>query len=381
MGHVFRYITIVGALTVAALAASTPVTGAPAPPVAPAPTASFSIGGVLSGVDATSASDAWAVGADTAGKTTIVHWDGSAWQRVPSPSPGAHGSYTSLSGVAATATDDAWAVGSTTSPTGSREGTLILHWNGTVWTRVPSPSPGTRASLLDVTATSADNAWAVGYDREGPLILRWNGAAWKQVGRLTHQGTLESVAATSPRSAWAVGYLGTGGGTGVLPNNEPLIMHWNGVSWKQVPTHLAPGLANLRGVAATSPVSAWAVGCIGCSANGAGDPVIERWNGHTWKRVPGPGPDTLAGLSGVAATSATDAWAVGVPPGFGGHTTGIAHWNGRTWRMVPSPNPGGAEQVVGVTALSPTYALAVGNTEATTPFQGVISAWNGVSWN
>ena len=97
--------------------------------------------------------------------------------------------------------------------------------------------------------------------------------------------------------------------------------------------------------------------------------------------MPGPTSAGLAGLYGVAATSPTDAWAVGVPDGFGGHTTGIVHWNGSVWKLVPSPDPAGAEHVQGVTALSPSYALVVGETEATTPFEGVISGWNGVAWN
>ena len=41
----------------------------------------------LSGVTATSASNAWAVGAITAdpGQTLIERWNGTAWMRVPSP--------------------------------------------------------------------------------------------------------------------------------------------------------------------------------------------------------------------------------------------------------------------------------------------------------
>ena len=57
---------------------------------------------------------------------------------MPSPNPSA-GSV--LDGVAATSAGNAWAVGSTPSLAGS---TLILHWNGKAWTRVPSPKPHSR---------------------------------------------------------------------------------------------------------------------------------------------------------------------------------------------------------------------------------------------
>jgi hypothetical protein len=46
-------------------------------------------------------------------------------------------------------------------------GTLVLHWDGRTWARVPSPSPGTGSDLLGVAASSAGNAWAVGGFRDG----------------------------------------------------------------------------------------------------------------------------------------------------------------------------------------------------------------------
>jgi hypothetical protein len=63
-----------------------------------------------------------------------------------------------LFGVAATSTDNAWAVGQAT----SSGKTIILRWNGTAWARVPSPTPSGGGALYAVTATSASNAWAVG---------------------------------------------------------------------------------------------------------------------------------------------------------------------------------------------------------------------------
>src|SRR5262245_49709667 len=63
-------------------------------------------------VAATSPRNAWAVGAVQDARTLIVHWDGKAWQRQPSPSPGGQqGLAVALIGVAATSSHDAWAVG------------------------------------------------------------------------------------------------------------------------------------------------------------------------------------------------------------------------------------------------------------------------------
>jgi hypothetical protein len=70
-----------------------------------------------------------------------------------------------LQSVSATSATSAWAVGFTQTTvfgSGTLTTTLAEHWDGTAWTIVGSPSPGTDARLSSVTATSATNAWAVG---------------------------------------------------------------------------------------------------------------------------------------------------------------------------------------------------------------------------
>jgi hypothetical protein len=159
---------------VAGFAPGTPAAAAPARFQGPA--ASVTISGGLSGVAATSASNAWAVGF-TGSKALILRWNGTAWQQVPSPAP----ADSRLSGVAATSASSAWAVGCSGCSTSSPK-TLIMVWNGTAWKQVPSPAPaGSR--LSGVAATSASSAWAAGSTGIGTgiktLILRWNGKTWK----------------------------------------------------------------------------------------------------------------------------------------------------------------------------------------------------------
>ena len=74
----------------------------------------------------------------------------------------------SWSGIpAANSTGSAFAVGTTASGTQ----TLILHWNGTAWTQVPSPSQGTSDGLFGVGTTAAGSLWAVGsYALGGPSL-------------------------------------------------------------------------------------------------------------------------------------------------------------------------------------------------------------------
>jgi hypothetical protein len=111
--------------------------------------------------------------------------------------------------------------------------------------------------------------------------------------------------------------------------------------------------AILWGVTATSIRSTWAVGITGRQAVTAGaaladgavsdepavaasavaETLILRWNGNAWKRVPSPSHATGSGLLGVVATSARNAWAVGLtgPPFERTHETLILRWNGSSW--------------------------------------------------
>jgi len=366
-------------LLLAGVAGGVAPSAASAAQAGPAGTAApFSISGVLSSVAATSTSDAWAVGysGSLSSKPLIVRWNGTAWKQVPSPAP----ANSVLNGVAATSATNAWAVGST--GTGKA---LIERWNGTAWAQVPSPRPGAFSGLSGVAAVSAGSAWAVGSTGTGgnvkTFILRWNGAAWKQVPSPTPAGGagLSGVAADSAGAAWAVGFNGPGA------TNKTLILRWNGTGWKQVPSP-SPGAPNpdtLRGVAAGPAGTAWAVGCTTCAtASGFNGPLIEGWNGKAWAQMPTPGLGAPGGiLAGVAAVSATSAWAVGgTESGVGTSeviTTLIARWNGTKWTRMPSPSPAGGAALSGVAAVSASRAWAVGQTRAG---KTLIERWNGTAW-
>jgi hypothetical protein len=75
---------------------------------------------------------------------------------------------------------DAWAAGFAGKPAAGRFGTLLLHWDGTAWSQVSSPSAGPAGNVLNgVSADSATDAWAAGYyiskSVRYALILHWNG--------------------------------------------------------------------------------------------------------------------------------------------------------------------------------------------------------------
>ena len=75
-----------------------------------------------------------------------MHYNGTGWFTSATPGPGTRNNTASaVDGVSGT---DAWAVGYTLDrPYGNRiRDSLILHWNGTAWSQVPSP-PGQRKDL------------------------------------------------------------------------------------------------------------------------------------------------------------------------------------------------------------------------------------------
>ena len=101
-------------------------------------------------------------------KVLIDNWNGTAWSPVTLPLPAGANSNTTLSAISADGADDVWIVGTfLDSATGQNE-TFSEHFNGTAWSIVPSPSPGSSASLSGVTTSNAaNNVWAVG--EAGPL--------------------------------------------------------------------------------------------------------------------------------------------------------------------------------------------------------------------
>jgi hypothetical protein len=238
------------------------------------------------------------------------------------------------------------------------------------------PTVGTDNALVDVAATSACDAWAVGsYDDAGTrrtLILHWDGGEWTIVespNRGTGHNSLSGVAALSPSNAWAVGsWRGSG-------DDQTLILHWDGTEWTPVksPNAVADSFNNLYDVAATSSRNAWAVGEY--DDDGDYGALILRWNGTAWKVQSAPDGSGHEELFGVAASSASDAWAVGYRDGG----TLALHWNGTAWRRSDPPSPGNAPFFESATMVSG-VVWAVGHYSDGTFEQPLIARWNGTAW-
>lgn len=304
----------------------------------PALTASSS----LNAVSAISRSDVWAVG-HSSRDSLILHWNGRKWSQVPSPSPGQLS--TGLSGVAGVSATSAWAVGTADNDGGGQ--VLILRWNGRSWARAAPASLGSVSFLSGVAAVSRSDAWAVGeYYPTGAsqssvtLILRWNGTTWSHVpspnaGR-DGNPALNAVSAASASSAWAVGNYEPSSRTVEIAS---LTLRWSGGKWRAVasPDPRGSFVTHLEGVSAVSASNAWAVGWYAtrstcCAVTRA---LIRHWNGRKWSQVAIPNPGRPGhhnnSLAAVSSLSARNARAVGSSFRGAVQDSLILHWNGRAW--------------------------------------------------
>ena len=328
----------------------------------------------LTGVAAIAANDIWAVGHQVSStfENLAMHWNGSQW--IVTPTPRADVSPTNiLKKVIALSPNDVWAVG-------GHEYAYTMRWNGSVWSVVNiGPVPGGNTpSLNDISAVSPNDIWAVGhyasdFGRVSTVIMHWNGSAWSRVpspdatvGGNPRSSFLWGVKAISANNVWAVGEYLFGG------SSFTLIEHWNGTNWSIVPSPNDPatGDGRLFGISVNSSTDIWAVGEHDIvDFNTYGKSLAMRWNGSQWTVVPTPQPAPQNGtsrLSAVTALSANDAWAVGTATNAAqGLTTFIIHWNGTQWSRVASPNvppenSTGWNELQDIAAVSPGNIWAVG---------------------
>lgn len=104
--------------------------------------------------------------------------------RPPRPLPLMRSGGTELLGVCAIARDDVWAVG--VEDDGAQSRPLALHFDGTEWGIVATPTFSQDAGFWDVSSGASDDVWAVGFRMQqgwlaSTLIEHWDGSAWSVV--------------------------------------------------------------------------------------------------------------------------------------------------------------------------------------------------------
>jgi len=327
-------------------------------------------GNVLYATAALSSNDVWAVGAEPHQSAVLTatlaeHWDGTQWSVVPTPAIPFY--EVQLNSVSAVSGNDVWASGFADNVSCQQEicgRTLVEHWDGSSWTRVPSPNPELADYLYGIAALSPSDIWVGGMEWQKsplidfPVLMHYNGTTWKSYSFPQLQlGQISAVFARASNDVWAVGWYGT------VSTGKGLALHWNGKSWRIAPFPTDNlGLVQLRSVSGAASNDVWAVGNVsyygpyGELEDGA---RTYHWNGSSWKQVDFP----LGGYSYVNAVSARatdDVWAVGAGNGGCGfaYCYATVHWDGNAWSEITNPNSG---ILLGVTTSSTSDAWAVGD--------------------
>jgi hypothetical protein len=249
------------------------------------------------------------------------------------------------------------------------------------WYIQSSPNPGLVRNVLNgVAMNGTTNAWAVGFYTNSSggsrrtLVEHYDGIAWSQQSSPNANGghnQLLAVKATSGTNVWAVGWYNV-----YAPGLErrTLIEHYDGSAWSRQGSPSYVGEDNtLEGVAATSSTNAWAVGYTD-TPNSAAQTLVEHYDGTSWAIQSSPNGFCDNLLHGVGASSDTNAWAVGqcgviIP------TALAMHYDGSSWTIQSTAVNGAA--LYAVTVRSSTDAWAVGADDS---YKGLIEHYDGTSW-
>ncbi len=144
--------------------------------------------------------------------------------------PAQPGEYVEFTGVSGVASDDVWAVGNFKYSSLSGQtlsSARTYHWDGSSWTSVAPGVGGQDSRMYGVHAAASDDVWAVGGE-PGPygsgvafryVTVHWDGVSWSNVPN-PNKGVLYGVSASSSSDLWAVGFgfdaLGFSTGTHTL---------------------------------------------------------------------------------------------------------------------------------------------------------------------
>jgi hypothetical protein len=269
---------------------------------------------VLLAVSCVSSAACMAVGYYEAvpGGTLAESWDGTRWAVVPSPSPGATGA--ELSGVSCVSAAACTAVGAYYSNSGVVSA-LVESWDGSRWSVVRNPNPDPSGNgLRSVSCVSKDACMAVGFSGGNngvhtALAESWDGTRWSVVPTPspgTNGTFLDSVSCVSARACTAAGNAYYSNGF-----HASLIESWAGTHWSVVPSP-SPGIGYtvVNGVSCASQDACSVAGYYNTRTQAA-KTLIESWDGTRWSVVPTPNPGINPELDGLSCASAATCVAAG----------------------------------------------------------------------
>jgi hypothetical protein len=321
---------------------------------------------LLTGVDAVTKNDAWAIGGAFTTRLTkpvgiIEHWTGKSWRRVTLPAAVAKtwNSEFGLSFPVAGASSDSnvWAFSQNLAQIKGADGYLRL--NGRKWTA--GTLPGTRATsghVVVITATrviSTRDVWVFGGKLNAaarpvsftPYAAQYNGHKWT-LKSFPGAGAVVGVSEISAGNMWAaIGtpqlYAAPG-----ISSSTPSVAHWNGKAWAAAPVQPTPTLpagATLTSILAARGGHVW-IGGGATNAKGGTTEFAAELTGSTWKlsTLPATASASDYALTSMAPDGHGGIWAIA--GGASASSVRIWHLTGGAWTGPSSPSFGGSRRIL-----------------------------------
>lgn len=219
----------------------------------------------------------------------------------------------------------------------------------------------TKHSLFGIWGAAPDDVWAVGGsvyidnpDKCDGVVLHWDGVEWKEV-QYSSEGRLFDLWGTDSNDIWVVG------GMYSFQNRTStgLVMHWDGKAWSVA--HRVEG-SRLLSIWGTSTDNVWAVG----------EGLTLHWNGSSWTTV----EEMTHKLTFIRGIAPNDIVAVG-------DSFVVVHWDGTTWSTLKEPGCLWQCGYSGVWAFSSDDVWCVGGEEINEGQTiGIINRWKGseIGW-
>jgi hypothetical protein len=280
----------------------------------------------------------------------------------------------------------------------------VLRWYGRAWSVQHAPNPPEHEHaeerhqaefggtvLTGISCARPGDCVAVGkrgVDQEGTLAEHWNGKTWRVMPTplsRTLNSELNAVSCSSPQACTAVGdHLITGSARLVT-----VVMRWNGRTWALQSTPSSLGEGELFSVSCPAAAACTAIGDLGAVLVTQPAVLAAQWDGRTWTLQPVPAPAGGPGrMHSAACASASSCVAAGVnyapgaqgEPGAGLQQPASVAWNASTWELELVPCPRGAQHgayLDGVDCSAATACTAVGSYTPGTE-GGPTMAWR---WN
>jgi hypothetical protein len=232
----------------------------------------------------------------------VETWNGTTWT-VVTTTPPAGEKNSQLNALSCASSSWCMAVGGYTNAS-SDFVSLAQVWNGTTWSVVPSPNPGsgTSGEFIGVSCAGAGFCVTVGQWYNGTVfqaqLATWNGTSWTNVtapeATPSMQNFFNDVSCTSATSCGIVGSAATGG------TATPIAVTWDGSTWSLVTAPVPTG-ATSTGLEAVTCVTNWQ-----CVSVGSFDPVVSQPYVMT-------APITRSGYRFVASDGGVFAYGNGAP--------------------------------------------------------------------